>query len=208
MDLLRVMFAPLVGGRIRSSDPSGVGFCPAGFSGRSRVRAPASIPARRAPRPCASRQGPQTTPRGCAAGPGPKAAPCTRRAPGAPHRSSYRDFLPTPRSVRSSVRQNEAAGIPASWNHKRHTGLGRRRLSVWKTRGIPAAILSSKRQSVPPKSGLRRTSAATYFVRPRAGNPSPSRVPRNIEGCPRQESNLRTRFRKPLLYPLSYGGVS
>ncbi len=23
---------------------------------------------------------------------------------------------------------------------------------------------------------------------------------------PRQESNLRTRFRKPLLYPLSYGG--
>jgi hypothetical protein len=26
-------------------------------------------------------------------------------------------------------------------------------------------------------------------------------------GCPRQESNLRTRFRKPLLYPLSYGGV-
>ena len=24
--------------------------------------------------------------------------------------------------------------------------------------------------------------------------------------CPRQESNLRTRFRKPLLYPLSYGG--
>jgi hypothetical protein len=25
--------------------------------------------------------------------------------------------------------------------------------------------------------------------------------------CPRQESNLRTRFRKPLLYPLSYGGV-
>jgi hypothetical protein len=25
-------------------------------------------------------------------------------------------------------------------------------------------------------------------------------------GCPRQESNLRTRFRKPLLYPLSYEG--
>jgi site-specific DNA recombinase len=25
--------------------------------------------------------------------------------------------------------------------------------------------------------------------------------------CPRQESNLRTRFRKPLLYPLSYGGL-
>ena len=25
-------------------------------------------------------------------------------------------------------------------------------------------------------------------------------------GCPRRESNSRTRFRKPLLYPLSYGG--
>ncbi len=28
----------------------------------------------------------------------------------------------------------------------------------------------------------------------------------NRRKCPRQESNLRTRFRKPLLYPLSYGG--
>src|SRR3954464_13642585 len=26
--------------------------------------------------------------------------------------------------------------------------------------------------------------------------------------CPRQDSNLRTRLRRPLLYPLSYGGVS
>jgi hypothetical protein len=25
--------------------------------------------------------------------------------------------------------------------------------------------------------------------------------------CPREESNLRTRFRKPLLYPLSYEGA-
>jgi hypothetical protein len=25
-------------------------------------------------------------------------------------------------------------------------------------------------------------------------------------GCPRQDSNLRTRLRRPLLYPLSYGG--
>jgi hypothetical protein len=24
--------------------------------------------------------------------------------------------------------------------------------------------------------------------------------------CPRQDSNLRTRFRRPVLYPLSYGG--
>jgi hypothetical protein len=27
------------------------------------------------------------------------------------------------------------------------------------------------------------------------------------EWYPRQDSNLRTRFRKPTLYPLSYGGV-
>ena len=26
--------------------------------------------------------------------------------------------------------------------------------------------------------------------------------------CPRQDSNLRTRLRRPLLYPLSYGGVA
>ena len=26
--------------------------------------------------------------------------------------------------------------------------------------------------------------------------------------CPRQESNLRTRFRKPMLYPLSYGSAT
>jgi hypothetical protein len=25
--------------------------------------------------------------------------------------------------------------------------------------------------------------------------------------CPRQDSNLRTRLRRPALYPLSYGGV-
>jgi hypothetical protein len=25
-------------------------------------------------------------------------------------------------------------------------------------------------------------------------------------GCPRQDSNLRSRFRRPVLYPLSYGG--
>ena len=31
--------------------------------------------------------------------------------------------------------------------------------------------------------------------------------PQNLR-CPRQESNLRSRFRKPMLYPLSYGGVA
>lgn len=30
----------------------------------------------------------------------------------------------------------------------------------------------------------------------------------NEARCPRQDLNLRTRFRKPLLYPLSYEGTS
>ena len=33
---------------------------------------------------------------------------------------------------------------------------------------------------------------------------SPSSCPMN--GCPRQDSNLRPRLRRPVLYPLSYGG--
>jgi hypothetical protein len=32
--------------------------------------------------------------------------------------------------------------------------------------------------------------------------------PRDITRRPRKDSNLRTRFRKPMLYPLSYGGES
>ncbi len=34
-----------------------------------------------------------------------------------------------------------------------------------------------------------------------------SRMPMQAK-CPREDSNLRTRFRKPLLYPLSYGGTT
>ena len=33
-----------------------------------------------------------------------------------------------------------------------------------------------------------------------------SRMVHRCRECPRKESNLRTRFRKPVLYPLSYGG--
>ena len=31
-------------------------------------------------------------------------------------------------------------------------------------------------------------------------------APDQVVSCPRKDSNLRTRFRKPTLYPLSYGG--
>ena len=34
-----------------------------------------------------------------------------------------------------------------------------------------------------------------------------SMIPRISSLCPRQDSNLRTRLRRPALYPLSYGGV-
>ena len=33
-------------------------------------------------------------------------------------------------------------------------------------------------------------------------------APETSHKYPRRESNLRTRFRKPLLYPLSYGGLA
>ncbi len=36
--------------------------------------------------------------------------------------------------------------------------------------------------------------------------PLPAKSPTKSPECPREESNLRTRFRKPLLYPLSYEG--
>jgi hypothetical protein len=32
--------------------------------------------------------------------------------------------------------------------------------------------------------------------------------PAEIYACPRQDSNLRTRLRRPVLYPLSYEGAS
>jgi hypothetical protein len=72
---------------------------------------------------------------------------------------------------------------------------------------------------------LRASEAAVAFAtgqgrdadQPREGRERPGRAveethaERNrpehrLNRCPRQESNLRTRFRKPLLYPLSYGG--
>ena len=56
------------------------------------------------------------------------------------------------------------------------------------------------------KSGGTRRRVGQRGVGPRARRLSP-RTPHRGRGCPRQESNLCTRFRKPLLYPLSYGGA-
>ncbi len=67
---------------------------------------------------------------------------------------------------------------------------------------VPAALLEVRRRlgrfRPPPRSrrvrglpGRRSDAGPRHLITPK---------------CPRQESNLRTRFRKPLLYPLSYGG--
>src|SRR5205807_4107662 len=45
-------------------------------------------------------------------------------------------------------------------------------------------------------------SADSRLARRPASHPAPE------PECPRPESNQRTRFRKPLLYPLSYGGAA
>src|SRR5207248_6563728 len=42
---------------------------------------------------------------------------------------------------------------------------------------------------------------------PRPKQPAKKTSCANERECPRQESNLGTWFRKPLLYPLSYGGA-
>ncbi len=67
----------------------------------------------------------------------------------------------------------------------------------------------------PPKSGVKNlTNAPTAenlvqrsFV---AAGPNDLWSPNGImrTSRPRKDSNLRTRFRKPMLFPLSYGGVT
>ena len=55
-----------------------------------------------------------------------------------------------------------------------------------------------------PTSGYR----STGHTRRRRTLPPSERFDHRQGRCPRQDSNLRTRFRKPMLYPLSYGGNS
>src|SRR5579884_559376 len=63
-------------------------------------------------------------------------------------------------------------------------------------------------------TATRRASATTSSRRPlglrgRLAGRTDVKLPRpdpGVDECPRHESNMRTRFRKPLLYPLSYGG--
>jgi hypothetical protein len=72
---------------------------------------------------------------------------------------------------------------------------------------VNGAICNAKcapvaRQAPPLSSGLERN----FESRAALTNCCTSRGFRKNTGCPRPESNQGTRFRKPLLYPLSYGG--
>ena len=60
----------------------------------------------------------------------------------------------------------------------------------------------------PPRDALGARQQVATDTLEWTGRPAgaPSLSPSWTDGCPRQESNLCTRFRKPLLYPLSYGG--
>src|SRR5262245_33886449 len=64
----------------------------------------------------------------------------------------------------------------------------------------------SARQCATVNSGSRRIRPDNTFGESLPEVPANQLLLRSTRECPRQESNLRTRFRKPLLYPLSYGG--
>lgn len=66
----------------------------------------------------------------------------------------------------------------------------------------PRAPADAGRRSGSPKPGDRMKKTPHPAERWRRG------LPALLAKCPRQDSNLRTRLRRPLLYPLSYGGVS
>src|SRR4051794_1066376 len=55
--------------------------------------------------------------------------------------------------------------------------------------------------------GSGRCSAEKILCSRKGETRSGSGIRRRSAECPRQESNLGTWFRKPLLYPLSYGGA-
>jgi hypothetical protein len=58
---------------------------------------------------------------------------------------------------------------------------------------------------------MRREGCSYFYVGAHSSNQIHMRPERYQiqEKCPRQDSNLRSRFRKPMLYPLSYeGGTS
>ena len=118
-----------------------------------------------------------------------------------------------------SRRQSRTSSSSASTSC--HGLIARRMCSRW-TKGTPAARAASRNgpepcaatvtSNSPVSPGSRSetevwappASASVIRISSRGFSDIPVQV--STRECPRQESNLRTRFRKPLLYPLSYGG--
>jgi len=80
-------------------------------------------------------------------------------------------------------------------------------------RGLIIASVTLHRDSVPRMSRDRRQTTADggiqrHLIDIGMSDVSAARRPVSpfTNECPRQDSNLRTRLRRPLLYPLSYGG--
>src|SRR5207247_5567564 len=81
------------------------------------------------------------------------------------------------------------------------------RLVGWKidrVRAMPTA-LERRNEALPAGGRLARAVDEDEVAQMLDLLPS-SRLEHHTGQCPRPESNQRTRFRKPLLYPLSYGG--
>ncbi len=76
-------------------------------------------------------------------------------------------------------------------------------LSDLTTRSPERSNSRSDEDREPPHVRTLTSPTHTPLMQPPQELPAESR---QVRGCPRPESNQRTRFRKPLLYPLSYGG--
>jgi hypothetical protein len=76
--------------------------------------------------------------------------------------------------------------------------------------GAWVEILDSMRDILRPFAGTKKPSHRLHegCRKTASTNGPPVYLPNQLPGnrCPRQDSNLRTRFRRPVLYPLSYGG--
>ena len=100
-------------------------------------------------------------------------------------------------SVRAAPYLGRSSVLSASSGHSS----GRAELPIARRR-LPGEDAPGKNRTCARASAsLAMTTFSTCRLRRRV------RLNPNTRKCPRPESNQRTRFRKPLLYPLSYGGA-
>jgi hypothetical protein len=96
---------------------------------------------------------------------------------------------------------------PSSAGGARRVSASLRTTSTEGTPAQPSERAGASRPTPPRKEGIRKPLArfvASHLVRRR--NRGARKRIHDFSPCPREGSNLRTRFRKPLLYPLSYEG--